>query len=79
MMSYRDVASKNVFGFIPIERKTDNLLEETKDEDENTCQYCGDAIDYWEDDYCECEEYTMCIKCFVLVWSVVNTMKQIIL
>jgi protein-tyrosine phosphatase len=63
-MSYKDVASKNVFGFIPIERKTDNLLEETKDEDEITCQYCGDAIDYWEDDYCECEEYTMCIKCF---------------
>ena len=59
MMSYRDVASKNVFGFKPIERK-----EEVKEEDKITCQYCGDSIDYWEDDYCECEEYIMCIKCF---------------
>ena len=65
MMSYRDIASKNVFGFIPIERK--EVLEEAKEEskeEEITCQYCGDAIDYWEDDYCEYEEYTMCIKCF---------------
>ena len=65
MMSYRDIASKNVFGFIPIERK--QVLEEAKEEskdEEITCQYCGDSIDYWEDDYCEYEEYTMCIKCF---------------
>ena len=65
MMSYRDIASKNVFGFIPIERK--EVLEEAKEEskeEEITCQYCGDGIDYWEDDYCEYEEYTMCIKCF---------------
>ncbi len=61
MMSYRDIASKNVFGFIPIERKEE--VEEVKEE-EITCQYCGDNIDYWEDDYCKCEEYTMCIKCF---------------
>ena len=67
-MSYRDVASKNVFGFKPIERK--QVLEETKEEvkeeskNEISCQYCGDDIDYWEDDYCEYEECTMCIKCF---------------
>lgn len=64
-MSYKDIASKNVFGFKPIERK--QVLEEAKEEtkkSEITCQYCGDGIDYWEDDYCEYEEYTMCIKCF---------------
>ena len=61
MMSYRDVTSKNVFGFIPIEREIEEAKEETK-KSEITCQYCGDYIDYWEDDYCECEEYTMCIN-----------------
>jgi len=54
-MSYRDITIKNVFSFIPIERKI---------EEEINCQYCGADIDYWEDDYCKYEEYTMCINCF---------------
>ena len=32
MMSYRDIASKNVFGFIPIERK--QVLEKAKEVEE---------------------------------------------
>ena len=66
MMSYRDIASKNVFGFKPIERKEEEVVvEEVEVEEvEIICQYCGDDIDYWEHDYCECDEYTMCIKCF---------------
>ena len=35
-MSYSHIASKNVFGFIPIERKQE--LEEVKEE--KTCEYC---------------------------------------
>ena len=34
MMSYRDIASKNVFGFIPVERKIE--VEETKEVVEET-------------------------------------------
>jgi hypothetical protein len=66
MISYRDIASKNVFGFKPIERKQvlEKAKEEVKEKSEITCQYCGDGIDYWEDDYCEYEDYTMCINCF---------------
>ena len=59
MISYRDIASKNIVTTSFVERKTDNLVEETKEEtkkSEITCQYCGDSIDYWEDDYCEYEE-----------------------
>ena len=62
-MSYRDITSKNVFGFIPIERK--QVLEEVKEKYvQLTCQYCGVGIDYMEDDYCEYEENIMCINCF---------------
>lgn len=52
-MSYKDIASKNVFGFKPIERK---IEVEEKKEEEITCQYCGNCIDYLEDDYCEYDE-----------------------
>ena len=66
-MSYRDILCKNVFNFIPIERKITLSKEEVKDTKYDkliTCQYCGACIDYKEDDYCEYEEYFMCIKCF---------------
>ena len=65
MISYRDIASKNVFGFIPIERKIE--VEEVKEDEKKSeimCQYCGTSIDYMEDDYCEYEKNTMCINCF---------------
>jgi protein-tyrosine phosphatase len=67
-MSYRDAASKNIVVSSIIERKVEvkeiNGDLEYEENYEISCQYCGDYIDYWEDDYCEYDEYTMCIKCF---------------
>ena len=67
MMSYKDVVCKNIFGIQYIERKIEGELlgiELYDEKIEITCQYCGDGIDYLEDDYCEYEENTMCINCF---------------
>ena len=65
MMSYRDIASKNVFGFIPIERK---IEEEVKEKYEIiTCHYCGAGIDYLEDDYCEYEENIILVYHFLII------------
>lgn len=62
MISYRDVTSKNIVVTSFIERKIE--VEDDEEKYKITCQYCGDNIDYWEDDYCEYDECTMCIKCF---------------
>jgi hypothetical protein len=63
MISYRDILCKNIVVPSIIERK-DEVEEVNEEKYEITCQNCGDSIDYWEDEYCEYEDYTMCIKCF---------------
>ena len=67
MSTYKDILCKNIVKVPVVERKIEKEKEEEELEVEEEykfyCLYCGDTI-YWEDDYCEYEEYIMCIKCF---------------
>ncbi len=51
LSSYKEVASKNVFGFTPVERKI---------EKRTICWYCSDIC---ENAYNECDGFIICINC----------------
>jgi len=66
MSTYKEILCKNIVKVPSVERKIEKEKEEELEVEEEYkfyCLYCGGII-YWEDDYCEYEEYTMCIKCF---------------